>query len=307
MPDFNATNMPQYHKVGLGVLAATTITHGIYCESFGLQKIPTHVEDKGVYGKAWGRSENVIEDKITCSGPIVFRPRRDNLAFLLPMITGTSPFSNAGMEMGLNGDSFPIWHLAKIGIHKFPKCKIDVATFSSSKSDTMLKLTMAVEALDMVEDLTLSNFPGESTVPFSLDKPFVHTQTTIMIDGEEYRSEDISIAINRSLIKDEHLNSKTRLDLPDGERIVTLDTTIPFNDANDQLLQRFGDSAVAASVLYTNGEYDLKFEFPALQSPVKSPVFTARTPMRQSIQWTARSLDGNAITSPCLVTLAAVT
>jgi hypothetical protein len=96
------------------------------------------------------------------------------------------------------------------------------------------------------------------------------------------------------------------IDLPDGERIVTLDTTIPFNDSNDQLLQRFGDSAVAASVLYTNGEYDLTFAFPALQSPVKSPVFTARTPMRQSIQWTARSLDGDAITSPCKISLTEV-
>ena len=290
------TNTPRTHKVGISAAAAfganPAITRQLLIESMNHQWTPEYAEDEGNNGTPWRASEGVRLAAERGSGAITLVPRADDLRFILPLLVGGT-FAGSPpneLEPEFLCDFFSLQVDQKLIVSNFRGAKTANWSLTSSRSQPLLTLEWGIESSTHQRGAA-GSFTGG--LNFSTLPPFVHTSSTITIDGRVYAVDDVSIAGNNNLDLELFYNSVTRTDLPPGDQIITFTHTSPFDVAADGGLLDLGATSVAAQVLYTaaGGDLSLTIDFPALHAPVSTPVTPqGNTPVRYNgLQWTARS------------------
>ena len=237
-------------------------------ESLRLQG--SHIDPDGVRGTRSHISENVVEGLDDVSGSIVMYPTPDELDWLLPKILGTAP-SGTTYVLAETVPEFFVQFDRTINRFQYAGVKVARATFRSSEGQP-LELT-----LDVVGKTETVSATAHPALTLSTQAPFVHHQAAVTLGGTGGRKvDDVVVVIDNGLLTDVYRNSQTRDVIPEGDRIVTLDCTVPYNATEEDLY----DQAVAGAagiVAYTNGGLSLTFTFGALQVAPASPVIPGRT------------------------------
>lgn len=296
------TNKGHRHQIGIKNGAAFPVDYRMAPVSVNHVWTPTFAEDTGARGIGFKASEGVVYNTGKGSGPITIEPRPEDLRIILPLLLlGT--FSTNVIEPENLCTFFQFEHDAWAQRHRFGDCITNTWSLASSQRAPVLRLDWSFESKTFTQ--TSTAFP---TLQLSYQQPFVHKQSVVTIDGTAYKVDDLNISGNNSLETDLLYNSATRDDIPPGIQMFTLTHSSPFDDADGIALLNLGASSVEASVVYTSGPYSLTIEFPALQSPVKSPVMSGNQIVRHNgIQWEARSIvdsvDDTIVHKPIKITL----
>lgn len=303
------TNHPRRHYIGVSVGgaldASTAITRKLAVVSNNHVWTPTYTEDDSHRGSPWFPSEGVVYDKGAGSGPVTLRPRADDFTAILPLLVGGT-WTSGELEPDLICNFFRLMADKAISVFTHNNCKTNSWTLSSSSGSPLLQLEWNIESTKFAKGAAGSFTSG---LQFSNEPLFVHSRSTITIDGDVYKVDDVQIAGNNNLATDIYYNSQTRTDLAQGNQIFTFTHTSPFDTAGDVSLLDLGAASVSGSVEYVagaTGEYSLLIEFPALHAPVPTPITPAgNTPVRyEGLQWTARTvLDDTTVLKPIKFTL----
>jgi hypothetical protein len=185
---------------------------------------PAHVNYPGVRGKrgivATSSYEGIKDVGLSFTG----QPSADELAAWLKYILGGNP----------SGDTYPLaealpYFTAMVDagntVYSHDYLKVATATFSSDQNNP---LTLAIEALG-------KNRVGGATFPsltnLTVKRPYTHHELTVSIDGTAYKVQSSRLSINNNLDGNRFLNSQTRTEIPEGERLVQLVLMMPFGSS----------------------------------------------------------------------------
>jgi hypothetical protein len=303
------TNTPQQHKLAISaphvfeVTPDATMIHAFPFLSNNHVWTPEFIEDEGNRGNPFLASEGVMYSRGSGSGAVTMIPRADDLRVILPLLLGGA-FTINEIEPALNCNFFSMQAYKGISVFNHRDCKTNTFSFNSSSGSPLLTLEWNIESSKFV---TAAEGSFTAGLDLSLMQPFVHSQSTVTIDAREYKVDDVSFAGNNELNTDLFYNSVTRTDMPTGRMRYTFTHTSPFDVAADVALMERGTLSAAATVVYTSGTTSMTIEFPALQSPIPSPITPAgtNTPVRlEGIQWEARSKGaGGTFETPLKITL----
>ena len=255
------------HATKLGMGAAAPSTQQFEFESCGIGRQGAHIQSPGIRdGRSW-HSESVVDGPYTVGGPIVLAPRPDELDFLLPYILGTAE----------NADVFALAETIPTVVVDVEKVadsattayrstgKFNSATFRSAAGG-LLNLELDFQGLDETE----VDFPAISGTLTAL-QPYIHHQLVLTIGVTAYQPSSIDITINNALILDRFLNSQTRTELPESDRVITCNFTVPYDANCRNNLYGAAIGGLATTAKWTNGARSILFTFGVLQFP-KPPI-----------------------------------
>jgi hypothetical protein len=278
-------------KFGIGDPGTDTpINYQLALETCDVSHRPQLVAPDEMRGQIAHAREPVTAGLIPCGGSFSLRPRPDDLVKLLPLIFGGT-FAAGTLDPGaLN--YFPFGFDRKVKVHTYTGCKVGVATFASSAGQT-LALTCQIEG----KTYSIGNAGTFPSLSLSLLQPYMHHQAVLNLNSvTAIQVNNIQIQVNNGLIADRFMNSQTRVEVPQGDRIITFSCDNPFTTADYALFIADGVAGITGSVVYTNATYSLTFSFPCLQYAPEAPAAPARgqeMPLR--LQFTARQKSGDPI------------
>lgn len=294
------TNVPRSHRVGISAPGnfendpALVIARALAVVSNSHTWTPEFVEDDAQRGNPWLSSEGVIYNRGQGSGAISLRPRANDFRSILPLLIGGT-FSGDVIEPAIICNFFRVQADKSIAVFNHFDCKTNTWTISSSSGQPVLSLEWNIESCKYSRTAAGTFTSG---LELSVQQPFVHTASTVTIDGTVYKVDDVSITGNNNLATDIFFNSQTRTDLAMGNQTFQFTHTSPFDKTADLDLLDLGASSVVGQVVYTaaGGALTLTIDFPALHAPVPVPITPAgNTPVRyEGIQWTARTTGAGA-------------
>lgn len=233
-----------------------------------LKKTTVHVEPQGIRGTRSMISENVREGLIAIAGQIVMEPNPDELDVILPLIMGGG--SNPTFTLAETLSTFDIIVDRVAQVHTYSTCKVNKATFTSSKGQ-VLQVT-----LDIVG--TSESIAGSPGAPASTLQPYMlhDSASAVTISGSARSADNINIVIDNQLITDRYFNSQTLTEIPEGGREISFSCTIPYTSSETGLHDQALSSAAAATIVFTNGAYSVTFSLAKLQIPANSPTVPGR-------------------------------
>jgi hypothetical protein len=262
------------HATKVGIAAAAPSTLQLEFESCGVGQQGSHVQSPGIRDGRSYHSESVVDGPYTVGGPLVMAPRPDELDALLPYILGAAEIADVfALAETIPDFVLDVEKVADSGTtgYRYSGCKMNSATFRSAAGG-LLMLEMDVQGKDEAE-ISFPAIGGTLTVL----QPYIHHQLVLTIGGQAYQPSTIDITINNALILDRFLNSQTRTELPESDRIVTCNFTVPYDANARNNLYGASVAGLAATAKWTNGNRSILFTFGVLQFPKPPIVIPGRT------------------------------
>jgi hypothetical protein len=246
-----------------------------YKDTFTLGKHGTVLSTDGIRGTRSHPVERTRTGTYTVSGQIVMEPGPVDLDFWLQQIMGGSP-SGSGTVTYPVAETVPAFYVGIdriAAMYLYSGCKVDKATFRGH-SGSLVEMTLNIEALTE----TAGSISGLSALVPSLGSPYVFMDATLTIGGTSYQFMDFELTIDNRLKKDRFVNSVSRTDLPELDRMVSLNLGLPFTS---DTLTKYDLNATSAAVVltFTNGSFVLTATMPAVQWPTE-PI---NTPGREDV------------------------
>lgn len=249
-------------QVGMDASSATST------EQYEVLDLPTLnlaeelVDTSGLRGERSHASERVRQGIRSPSVRLRLAPNSVELDALLPRILGAAEVADV---FGL-ADSLPTFVLnVDLGQKRWPftGCKINRATFSGSAGQP-LELELEIEALDVTP--TDTAFP---TLTISTVGHYMFHDLTATVGGTEYKFRSFKLTLDNVLETGRHLNSQTRVSLPEKDRIVTWELDGPYGD--NVALYGLAVAGVACVATFVNGNRSVQFSSTKVQFPRQAP------------------------------------
>ena len=263
-----APSIGTFSKLSLGTGNPPT-TAFEYEGSLNFGKNQPIMKTSGIRGTRSHVVERTRMGLIAVGGQINFVPGPADLDVLLPLIAGGN---KSGTTIALT-ETIPEFN---VGIDKiaamylYAGCKMMQATFSGS-TGSFLSLTCDIIGKTETEG-AISGF--SALVP-SLATPYVFHDATLTHDGDTYQFREFSMVLNNGLKPDRYMNSITRTDIPELDRVITISLGLPFtSDTLD--LYDIGITSAPVVVTFTNGNYSFTITLPAVQFPTQPQALPGR-------------------------------
>ena len=253
---------------------------------------PTLIYPDGeMIGALAHRSEPTAAGLKPINGTAAWRPRPDELTTVLPLIFGGT-FAGSVLEPAHITSSFGFVFDRYVKVFTYAGCKVARATFNSSAGQS-LRLSTQIEALTQ----TIGNAGTFPSLSLSLQQPLQHHQSVLTFGGTVRNVNNIQINVDNGLMTDRFYGSQTRIELPQTDRMITVSFDNPFT-MDEYDMYQLATAGAAATLVYTNGNMSLTFEFPKLQAaPVAPAAPAARQEMGLRMELQARSVNGSGITA----------
>lgn len=233
----------------------------------------------------------------TVSGGLEFNPTGNDLAKWLPRILGAAASGNSYAV----AETLPSFYYSAdrlTNAFHYTGCKVDTATFSASEGE-LLKLSLGIEGLtEVVAAYTSSGAVSPITSPHALDltmHPLRFTEGVFTMVGGARPVKSLSLTVNNSLDKGRFNNSITRTALPELDRIVTVQATVPYTygattAGNADLYDQTNDGTTATFVFTSTVDTNVVFTLTlaTLQVEAESPTMNARGEVMLTLNGTAR-------------------
>lgn len=264
----------------------------------------TIIDTNGLSGTRSHKKERTRAGNYTVSGGLEFNPTPVDLRKWLPRILGTAE-SGAGTSgspyIYAVAETLPYWYYTADRVTKvfhYDGCKVDTATFSASEGE-LLKLSLGIEGLtEVVAAYTSSGAVSPITSPHALDltmHPLRFTEGVFTMVGGARPVKSLSLTVNNSLDKGRFNNSITRTALPELDRIVTVQATVPYTygattAGNADLYDQTNDGTTATFVFTSTVDTNVVFTLTlaTLQVEAESPTMNARGEVMLTLNGTAR-------------------
>jgi hypothetical protein len=133
------------------------------------------------------------------------------------------------------------------------------------------------------------------------DKPFIHAQLVLSLNSSNRAVDNFSISIDNGLILDRMLNSLYRTEIPEADRVITLECDNPFT-ATDLALYDIAVAGIAGVATFTNGSSILTFTFANLKAPAQAIQRAQRGEAMNKLTFTAYETGTAGSTTKELVT-----
>jgi hypothetical protein len=252
------------------VFAGETLAkQGNVVERLGLRGTRSHVADDARTGP------------YQVGGAVSLEPTPVDLLFWLQYILGGTP---ADGSYAL-AETLPS---ATLGFARGPKnfryagCVVDKATFSGSAGG-LLKLVLEIAGQsETVETTAWPSIAADTT------GPYVFSDLALTINGAAREVHSFELVINNALVRNRFMNSTTVVNLPPGDRVVTLQTTHAWATANSDLYDPPIAGYAGATLAFAAASHSTTFTFGCLQAPAHSPTAAQRQENFLSIHWTVR-------------------
>ncbi|HTU27302.1 MAG TPA: phage tail tube protein [Pirellulales bacterium] len=247
----------------------TLAKHGNVVERLGLRGTRSHVADDARSGP------------YQVGGSVVLEPTPIDLLFWLEYILGGTP----------SGGSYTLAETlpsATLGFARGPKnfryagCAVDKATFSGSAGGL---LRLVLEIAGQSETLETTAWPS---ITADTTGPYIFSDLALTINGAAREVRSFELVIDNALVKNRFMNSTTVVNLPAGDRVVSLTTTHAWASANADLYDPPIGGYAGASLEFAAGAHSTAFTFGCLQAPALSPTAERRQENYLSIHWTVR-------------------
>jgi hypothetical protein len=283
-------------QVGIGAAGGAS-TRQLDFLSCGVIKDETHEDPNSIRAGRSHDHEGVAQGTYTVGGPLVLNPRPDDLDLILPYILGTAESVDV---FALNETLIKfVLDVDKVAnVYRYDNCKVNTATFRSGQGAQPLELELDIQGTTEAT----TTFPSIAATLTDIS-PYVHHQCVVTLNSTAYTDAfNVEITIDNSLILDRFGTSRTRVELPEGDRIITLTVGLPFSTTEETAFYDAAIGGIDGSVVYTNGGYSLDFTFIKLQRPERSPVINDKgQEIGYELTFTARE-DHSAGTKELVVT-----
>lgn len=255
-----APSMQHATRVGVGATSGSAATLELEFLSCGIGLQESHVQSDGIRGTRSRIRESVVKGVQAVGGDLVIEPRPGDLDFFLPQMMGAG--SNPTFTLAETLTDFGV-DVYKVGqTCRYAGCKVNRASFSSSPNSP-LRLAMDIQGKTETPGITFPSIAASK----SLLQPYIHHQNVLTLGGTAYPNATVEVTIDNALVLDRFLNSQSRTDLPESDRIVTLSVVVPFTSTEASALYSIAVAGLAGTVVWTNGNYSLTMTFVKLQAP----------------------------------------
>lgn len=232
--------------------------------SSGLKQTTEIVADEGIRGTRSRVMERLALGNISVGGTIEFNPTPAELAFLLPLVTGSSTtatvLTDALADVTIVVDSKTVLDTYVGRMNKF--------TFTGEPGEKMkLSADFVGKTRTAGTGGTLAGTPDVSVRPYM----FYDAGSGITIGGTVYQIDKFEFSIDNKIVPT-YMMGQTVTDLEPTDRIVMLSLQSKFNAAENALLvlNEAGPviaSPLTASIAFTDGANSVTFTFAALVAP----------------------------------------
>jgi hypothetical protein len=213
---------------------------------------------------------------LTVGGQIVLEPSPTELSHLIPRILGGTV---SGITYSLT-ETLPTFvvsidRVAKV--YSYTGCKVDKAIFKSGPGQG-LELTLDIEALTE----SIGNAGSFASLTIDAHPPFVFFDGVLTLASNPIQMQEFELTIDNMLKKDRFVNSQTRTDLPEIDRVVTLRCVVPYTSDTLSLYDG-GAAGVTADLKFSVGGSGDGSTGTSLHFLLQNVVFPARkSPVAQS-------------------------
>lgn len=255
-------------RVGIGATSGSAATHEITFLSCGIGKEEQHIQSDGIRGSRERHSFDVVEGTYNVGGPLVLEPRPEDLDILLPWILGaaesTDVFDIADTLLVYGVDIYKV-----AGTYRYAGMKVNTATFTSQPNQP-LRLELDVQGITETGGITFPSIAGT----LSEKAPYIHHDLTLTLNGSARKCSRLVVTINNGLILDRFMNSQSRTELPESDRIITIAADLPFGDESN--LYDLSVAGIDGDAEWANGTDTLTIDFGVIQIPARSPLINSR-------------------------------
>lgn len=263
----------------LGIHSESPVTEEFEFLRCGLRKSRTHVISAGIRGTRSRFSNQANRGTYAVGGPIVFEPRPDDLDLLLPWITGGTKSGNTIAVAETVPERYVV--VDKIArVVTYAGCKVNRAIFRGG-TNRNLELELDVQG-KTASNGNAGTFPNIATTLSEL-QPYIFQQGVLTLASTAYAFNDFTLTFDNALVLDKFENSETRVELPEGDRIITGSFNLGYS-ASEIALDEIAIAGIAGTLVFTNGNYSLTITLTNLKAPAADPEVPARPgEIRQTI------------------------
>jgi len=251
-----------FHQAKLATAASSPATEPFEYVSNTVGKKGTIVRRSGTRGTRSRMADDAVAGPYTVSGQLTLEPTAADLSIWLPRILGAAA---SGTTFAL-AETLPTFYMIEdkiADVHSWTGCKVNKAVLSGSKGQ-LVRLVLDIEALT---ESIADSFPS---VSLTYAAAYILHDLTLTLAGSARECDSFELTFDNQLVVDRFMNSQVRLNLPEGERIITLKTSHPY--AADTLA--LYDQAVAGSagaLVLAGANSVTNFTFAKLQVPAEAP------------------------------------
>jgi hypothetical protein len=206
---------------------------------------------------------------IAVGGSINFIPGPADLDLLLYWLCGTAKSGN-NFTIAETIPEFYVGIDKVAAMYLYSGCKMMQATISGSTGSF---LSFVGDIIGKTE--TAGTISGMSALVPSLATPYVFHDCTMTIASTTYQVKEVSLVFNNGLKPDRYMNSITRTDIPELDRVITVSLGLPFT-SDTLALYDYGINSAAVVITFTNGGYSFTITLPAVQFPTQPQTLPGR-------------------------------
>jgi hypothetical protein len=287
--------------------AGTKLLQAVTC---GIGKTGQIIQKEGVRGSRSRHSGTCNTGPYTVGGPLSVQPSPDELRVLLPYILGTAesgsgtsgtPWSyalaNTLSAMRVSQDLRPNATGSDNMVFHWDGLKVASCRIGSSAGSQLLTFDLDMQGTTETVNATWPSIASTLTT----DKPFIHAQLVLSLNSSNRAVDNFSISIDNGLILDRMLNSLYRTEIPEADRVITLECDNPFT-ATDLALYDIAVAGIAGVATFTNGSSILTFTFANLKAPAQAIQRAQRGEAMNKLTFTAYETGTAGSTTKELVT-----
>ncbi len=260
------------HATRLGIHTADPVTQEFTFVSCGIGKTGTLAVSEGIRGSRSKIQETARKGTYTVGGPLVLEPAPDDLDLLLPWLGMTENLDVFTLDEAITDRFVTVDKVAKVAT--YAECRVNRCVWRANAAGV---LTMELDVQGTIETLgNAGTFPDIAATLSDL-QPYMHHELVLTLGGTAYPClPDHAITLDNHLLLDRHYNSQARQnDLPPSDRTVMLECTVPYTADETGLYDP--SAAIAASSVYTNGNYSVTFSFVQLEAAAEPIPITSKT------------------------------
>lgn len=233
-----------------------------YEGSLNFGKSQPIMKTSGIRGTRSHVVERTRMGRIAVGGSINLVPGPADLDLLLYYTAGTAKSGN-DFTLAETIPSFYVGIDKVAAMYLYTGCKMMQATISGSTGSFM-----GFQADIIGKTETAGTITGMSALVPSLSTPYVFHDATLTYGGSTYQFREFSMVVNNGLKPDRYMNSITRTDIPELDRVITVSLGLPFT-SDTLALYDIGITSAALVVTFTNGGYVFTITMPAVQFPTQ--------------------------------------
>lgn len=248
-------------RLGMSASGAATTAFSFLSENIALDE--EFVDASGIVGSRTHPGEAVRQGVRRVNGSITMNPTPVELDFLLFRILGTAELLDV-FAIAETVPSFAIDIDRITRVYNYSGCYVNQATFRGSEG-APLELTIDV----MGTDETVSAAGTFPAITIGLTtRPYIFSDLVLVINAVTTFCKTWELVVNNAL-EEQVFNSLTRTRINTTDRIITVNTQLPYDV---QTAYGLAVAGVAATATFTNGLVSILFNTPNVQFPRKSPV-----------------------------------